>query len=162
VPAGDPSSNGSPSPSSATAGTGAGSEGAGEAGDSPVPPDPVNLDYARQATDMVLDYLEETRDSPDRDLLDKLKWTEDDLKRFADRWQKVRDLEPAGQRDAGDNRDVKEALESLGIRPPSEAANKVRESADALRSIRDSGNRKPPPPAYRDAFDAFRRAVGRQ
>jgi len=34
------------------------------------------------------------------------------------------------------------------------------EKADTLRSLRDSGNRRPPPPAFRDAFDAFRRAVG--
>ncbi len=60
------------------------------------------------------------------------------------------------------SRDVEEALKSLGMRPPTQAGDKAKDSADALRGIRDSGNRKPPPAAHRDAFDAFRRAVGRQ
>jgi hypothetical protein len=127
-----------------------------------VPPDPVNVEYAKKATDMVLDYLEETRDSPDQELLDKLNWSQEDLKRFAERWREVRELDPTGQPDAATNRELTDALKSLGLRPSNEAADQVRESADSLRAIRDSGNRKPPPPAFRDAFDAFRRAVGQQ
>ncbi len=161
TPSGDPSTNKSP-PSDSVSGTGAGSDGVGEAGDSPLPPDPVNVDYAKKAADMVLDYIEETRDAPDRELLDKLNWTEQDLKRFADRWQNVREMGQASDVDPTRSRDVEEALKSLGMRPPTEAGDKVKDSADSLRGIRDAGNRKPPPAAYRDAFDAFRRAVGRQ
>ena len=120
------------------------------------------VEYAKKAADMVLDYLEETRDAPDRELLEKLNWTQQDLKRFADRWQNVRELGKAGDADPTASRDVQEALKSLGIRPPSQAGDTVNDSADSLRGIRDSGNRKPPPAAFRDAFDAFRRAVGRQ
>lgn len=161
TPSGDPSSN-KPPPSDSMAGTGAGSDGVGEAGDSPLPPEPVNVDYAKKAADMVLDYLEETRDAPDSELLEKLNWTEQDLKRFADRWQNVREMGQASDVDPSRSRDVEEALKSLGMRPPTKAGDKVRDSGDSLRGIRDSGNRKPPPAAHRDAFDAFRRAVGRQ
>ncbi len=131
-----------------------------ESAEAPIPPDPVNLDYAKKATDMVLDYLDETRDTPDQDLLDELDWNEKDLARFADRWQKIRDLN-SDSIDPEKNRDVEEALQSLGLRTPKGKGNNVREAGDSLRGIRDSGNRKPPPAAYRDAFDAFRRAMGR-
>ncbi len=111
---------------------------------------------------MVLDYLQQTRDKPDRELLDKLNWTEDDLNRFADRWQKVRQI-AENNPDPKASREITEALKSLGMRPKAgDSTSNIRESADSLRSIRDSGNRKPPPAAYRDAFDAFRRAAGRK
>ena len=139
-------------------GSGAGNDSDGEGSESPVPPDPVNVDYAKKATDMVLDYLDETRDTPDQDLLDQLNWSEDDLARFADRWQKVRKMKnnPTG----GKNQEIEEALKSLGLRTPNGSANQIRESSDSLQGIRDTGNRQPPPAAYRDAFDAFRRAMG--
>lgn len=156
-----------PSNSDATAsqiesfdGNGAGSDGP-EADNAPLPPQPANLDYAKKATDLVLDYLEETRDAPDRELLDKLNLSEEDLKRFADRWQKIRDVPPTT--DMRTSPDIKDALESLGLQPPRGDGNsRIRESADDLRAIRDAGNRKQPPAAFRDAFDAFRRAMGKQ
>lgn len=146
-------SNASPSQS----GTGEGSD-IGESAESSEPPDPVNVEYTKKATDMVLDYLDETRDAPDQDLLDELNWSEDDLKRFAERWQKVRQMESAAP---GEKRELEDALKSLGMRDRSGRTTEIREKGDSLRNIRDSGNRKPPPAAYRDAFDAFRRAMGR-
>ena len=61
----------------------------------------------------------------------------------------------------GEKRELEEALKSLGMRDRSGRTTEIRETGDSLRNIRDSGNRKPPPAAYRDAFDAFRRAMGR-
>ncbi|MGB1815123.1 MAG: hypothetical protein ACPHJ3_07175, partial [Rubripirellula sp.] len=83
----------------------------------------------------------------------------DDLARFTERWQKVRQMQ--NDPSTGKNQDIEDALKSLGLRTPAAQTNQIRESADSLRGIRDSGNRQPPPPAYRDAFDAFRRAMGR-
>jgi hypothetical protein len=140
-------------------GNGAGDDSDGEGSESPLPPDPVNVDYAKKATDMVLDYLDETRDAPDQDLLDQLNWSEDDLARFTDRWQKVRKMQ--NNPSAGKSQEIEEALQSLGLRTPNGSANQIRESSDSLEGIRDTGNRQPPPAAYRDAFDAFRRAMGR-
>ncbi len=141
---------------------GTGGDGESKGGDSVLPPEEANAEYAKQATDMVLDYLDQTRDEPDRELLDKLKWSKDDLKRFADRWKKVREV-AGNNSDPNTNREITEALKSLGMKPKVEDSNNsIRETADSLRSIRDSGNRRPPPAAYRDAFDAFRRAAGRK
>ena len=150
-------------PPSGTTANGA-DAGTGSSGDSaPPPPAKPDLEYTKKATDMVLDYLEETRDAPDRELLEELDWSEEDLRRFADRWQKTREL-PSG--DAGStkpNKDVQDALESLGLRPPgSQKGNTQRQSADGLRGLRDSGNRRKAPAAYRDIFEAFRRNLGRK
>ncbi|MDB4664583.1 circumsporozoite protein-membrane associated protein, partial [bacterium] len=155
----DPQPKSEPGTGAAKSGSGAGGDDKGEASESPIPPDPVNVDYAKKATDLVLDYLEENRDTPDQDLLDQLNWSEEDLTRFADRWQKVRKMKSNPTN--GENQDMKDALKSLGLRTPDNTTNQVRESADSLKGIRDSGNRQPPPAAYRDAFDAFRRAMGR-
>ncbi len=142
-------------------GIGYGADGNGKGGDAAMPPDAVNTDYAKKATDMVLDYLDQTRDQPDQELLDKLKWTREDLQRFRDRWKDVRDLDPTSASETPRNRDIEDALRSLGMRAPGSDTGDTRsDTADDLRGIRDSGNRKPPPAAYRDAFDAFRRAMG--
>ncbi len=141
-------------------GSGSGGEGTAKEGDPDVPPDPIDTEYAKQATDLVLDYLDQTRDAPDRDLLEKMNWTEQDLNRFYDRWQKVRQMQRTG--DAEQQRDVEEALKSLGMRDPRQTTLNKRESADRMQRIRDAGNRRPVPAAHRDAFNEFRRAISRQ
>lgn len=180
-PSGKPSDNGSPtgqpqpgegtdmpeskSPSKdktedSLPGTGNGQSGEGKGGDAPLPTDPVDEEYAKEATDMVLDYLEQTRDQPDEQLLDKLNWTQDDLKRFQDRWKNIRDLDGAPTDAPETSKNIEESLRSLGLRNPSSApASLSPDKADSLKNIRDSGNRTPPPKAYRDAFDAFRRSM---
>ncbi len=142
------------------AGAATGSDSGSGTGAPQTPVDAPDLEYTKKATDMVLDYLKETRDAPDRELLDKLKWTEDDLRRFSERWQslrEVRDVSPLGE-----NREMKEALESLGMRPRGSATSNRSLEQDDLRGLRDSGARQAPPAALRDAFDAFRRAASRQ
>ncbi|MEM8666877.1 MAG: circumsporozoite protein-membrane associated protein, partial [Planctomycetota bacterium] len=159
---GQPRNSGASSNSTPRGATGEGSDSAaaGQEGESTPsdPPAEPNLAYTKKATDMVLDYLQETRDEPDRKLLEELQWDEDDLRRFSDRWQRMREL---GQQPGANqpNRDLEEALRSLGMRPENTTRQTARDSADALRGIRDSGNRKPPPAAFRDAFDAFRRSL---
>jgi len=125
-------------------------------------PSQADLEYAQQATDMVLDYLDQTRDAPDQALMEKLNWTEEDLRRFSDRWRQARELEPAPGAESDAARDWEETLKSLGLRRAEAETQRGQAPADTLRSLRDAGNRKPPPPAHRDAFDAFRRAIGRQ
>ena len=111
-PAGQPSDPAG-QPADGATGSGAGGEGTAAAGDAATPPDPVDLDYAKQATDMVLDYLDQKRDAPDKELLEKLNWTEADLKRFSERWKKVRQLERSAT-DSDQNREWEEALEEFG------------------------------------------------
>ena len=105
---------------------------------------------------MVLDYLKESRDQADPDLLKDLNWTEDDLRRFQQRWEKVRQFDqPEGP--SQPTGELQDALRSLGLQPNSRPATSQGSPADSLRDLRDSGNRRRPPPSIRDAFDAFRR-----
>ncbi|TWT86044.1 hypothetical protein Pla100_62530 [Neorhodopirellula pilleata] len=146
-------------------GGGKGSSGAGSGQDDPGDeaelPDPVDMEYTQKATDMVLDYLDETREAPDPELLDRLNWSEQDLRQFQDRWK---DLQPKNQESSSPgelNQDLREALRSLGMRPPGDTRRTQRDSADEVRGLRDSGNRREAPPSVRDAFEAFRRGLSR-
>ena len=51
----------------------------------------ANLEYANLHTDMVLEYLKDQQENPDRELMDELGWTQDDLKAFLDRWQSLKE-----------------------------------------------------------------------
>ena len=170
-PATDPSSPNSsqPRPSESgnqpgTSGTMAGSSDNARSGDGreshSTPVDEVNTDYAKRATEMVLDYLDETREQPDPDLLKELDWNPQDLERFRKHWNRVRDLDPGELADPQREKEQREMLRSLGLRPPSSSGqSKIKDKADSLGPIRDTGNRLRPPAAHRDAFDAFRRAL---
>ncbi|MEM6364238.1 MAG: circumsporozoite protein-membrane associated protein, partial [Planctomycetota bacterium] len=125
--------------------------------DACVLPESTDLDYTRKATDLVLDYLDQTRENPDPDLLDQLKWDPKDLQAFRERW---RDLVPS-KNDAANEAikpDVEEALKSLGMRPQTPGqTQRMRGEGDGLGGIRDSGNRRSAPSTIRDAFEAFQR-----
>lgn len=169
-PAADGSpSQGDPSGQAADAGTagdrpsssGTPNDAAADGGPPETPPqsDPANLEYAKKATDMVLDYLEQQRDQPDAELLEKLNWTEQDLRDFQERWQKTRQLSGGTEGEAG--KEFEEALQSLGLRERGPDAVRQQDRADALRNLEDAGSRVPAPPLYRDAFEAFRRSTGK-
>ncbi len=54
--------------------------------------DKANLEYARKQTDLVLDTLDRQlkENKVDQELLDKLGWSQEDLRKFVDRWQGLR------------------------------------------------------------------------
>lgn len=157
----------SDSPSAQSSGGGVGdgnTSGSGGAdGDGALPPEPVDVEYARKATDLVLDYLDQNRDTPDPELLERLNWTPEELQDFTQRWKQLLKSQEAGAPgNAGDAKQVEETLRSLGIRPPNTGPiGESRDRADTIRNLRDSGNRPAAPSIYRDAFEAFRRGVNR-
>ena len=120
--------------------------------------DAANLEYARKATEMVLNRLKDQEHNPDPDLLDKLGWTREDLAEFLRRWeslQKTADESPTGKRE------LDEALKSLGLRDPNSRKRAGGKVTDDQRGLRDAGNRSAPPPRYRELFDSFRKAAAR-
>lgn len=126
-----------------------------------LPPDPVDVDYARQATDLVLDYLNQNRETPDPQLLERLNWTPEELRDFTERW--MRNLKATeGNGASADPTQVENSLKSLGIRKPNRGQiGSQRDKVDDVRGLRDSGGRLKPPSLYKDAFEAFRRSVNR-
>ncbi|HEX5106706.1 MAG TPA: hypothetical protein VFV87_22955, partial [Pirellulaceae bacterium] len=120
--------------------------------------DKANLEYSRKATEMVLQRLKDQQQQADPELLDKLGWTEDDLAEFVRRWdalQKSAQQTPEGQRE------LDEALRSLGLRDPANRQRAGGSTSDNQRDLRDAGGRSNPPAKYRDLFDAFRKGAAR-
>jgi hypothetical protein len=120
--------------------------------------DAANLEYARQATDLVLDYLADQQDKPDPRLLEKLNWTPEELRQFLSNWRRFKQdaREEAGQRK------VEDRLRGLGLQP---REGKLREggtgSEQRLGGLSESGAQVPAPPEYREQFDAFRKGRAR-
>ena len=82
-------------------------------------PDDLNLEYAEKVTNLVLEYLEDQlKDKPSDALLDRLGWNEEQLRQFYAKWKDMSDKskQPQQQEDGSDF--WKEALKSLGLRPP--------------------------------------------
>ncbi len=124
-----------------------------------VPPgDEANLEYSRRATDMVLEYLKNQKDNPDRELLDELGWTETELAAFLNRWQQ---LKQSAAEDNTGKRDLDESLRSLGLRPARDRIRQGKTQSDGATGLRDSGNRTSPPAAYQELFDAFKKGGAR-
>lgn len=127
--------------------------------DAPQAPDPVDVEAAKKATDLVLDSLKNQRENPDQDLLDRLGWTPDQLRNFVDRWEKTRSL--GEQNDPAAQRQYEESLKSLGIRPPGTSGpRKSIGRNDQLKDVQDTGQRMAAPPQFRDAIEAYRRSLG--
>ena len=105
------------------------------------PGDEANLEYARKQTDLVLNTLEEQlkQKQVDQELLDKLGWTPDELRRFVDRWKNLkREAEGAGPNAAQANEELNAALQSLGLTPNRRSGFNARNAKDRLRDLRDA------------------------
>ena len=120
-----------------------------------------NLEYARQQTNLALEYLEDqlANEKPDQELLDRLGWTRADLEEFARRWRQMRQV--AGRQGADGNdakAELDEALRSLGLRPRSTELEGGQSEQDQFRGMKDS-RRFDPPPKWRDLFEAYTKSI---
>jgi hypothetical protein len=120
--------------------------------------DAAKLEYARRATDLVLDYLRHESRAGDAKLLEELGWSAEDRQRFVDRWLR---LQQAAGESASGKRELDESLRSLGLRAPQDRVREGAATSDALEGLREGTPSAPPPAAYRDQFEAFRRARAR-
>jgi hypothetical protein len=116
----------------------------------------ANLEYAKNATNMALEYLQRQKDQPDPELLKELNWTKEDLNRFLERWQKKRD---ALEGDQQQRLDAEQDLRSLGLRPPKSKAEAVKGNQDQLRNLQDSGPRVAPPKSLKSQFDSLKKLI---
>lgn len=133
----------------------ASAEGKGEAGDpsgtggqASSPPsdgelqagDEANLDYARKQTDLILDRLDEqlNKKEVDKSLLDKLGWTQDELRRFVDRWKGLKSkAEDQGGSDESKS-ELNDALRSLGLGRNTRTGFNSKIDKDKLRDLQDA------------------------
>lgn len=125
-----------------------------------VPPgDKPNLEYARKATDLVLDYLKDQTDNPDRKLLDDLGWTRDDLQKFVQRWETLK--QNAAEQGTDANRQLNDSLRSLGLRPKQTTSRAVNARDETRRVLRETGFRSDAPGKYSDLFNAYKKGTAR-
>ncbi len=117
----------------------------------------ANDEYARQATNLVLEYLKSQKDQPDPELLKELNWTEDDLRAFLRRWEAAKQL--GSSPDPEKQKQWTEQLRSLGLLPPSQQGPKSGGRDDTLKGLQDSGSRIRAPENLRKRFEAFRKAA---
>ncbi|TWU22761.1 hypothetical protein [Bythopirellula polymerisocia] len=137
--------------------------GGGTGGSSSPPPpgelepgDEANLDYARKQSDLVLDRLEDQldKDSVDQEMLEKLGWSKEDLRKFVDRWKGLMNAaEQEGP--AGDEaqQELDNALRSLGLRP-GRRGYQSQAIQEKLRELKDS-YRGQTPLEYADQVRAY-------
>ena len=122
--------------------------------------DEANLEYARRQTDLALEKLSDQlgKQEVDQEMLDKLGWSEEDLKRFVDRWQ---ERQAATKRDdqqgEAARQDLDQALKSLGLRPR-ELNRQTDRQQDNLRDLRD-GPRAPVPIEWQEWMRAYNQGV---
>jgi hypothetical protein len=107
---------------------------------------------------MVLDYLDRQRDQPDPELLKRMGWTAEDLRKFADRWKSAREqsrLTPEKRAE------FEAALRSLGLRHADRRPTRLEDRDDQLKGMQEEGVRLRPPETLREQFEAFRKAAGK-
>lgn len=156
-------------PGDGTASTaGGGGRSDGQSGDAPPPVvpegDDPNLDYARQATDLALEYLKDqlAKEEPDQDLLDQLGWTREDMQRFVDRWEALkRAADQPGEEGKQAQVELDEMLRSLGLRPRGAALAGSTGDGTRISNTRE-GARSDPPAAYAEKYRAFTRGKRRR
>ncbi len=117
--------------------------------------DEANLDYANEATDLVLDYLREQRNRRDPELLDELGWTPEQLAEFTRRWRQLKqDAERNDPVGVSARRELDDVLRSLGLSPTPDRTLRSGQTRDDIQSG-NTGRRSRPPSKYRDRYDRF-------
>ncbi|WP_425396875.1 hypothetical protein [Aeoliella sp.] len=122
--------------------------------------DEANLEYTRKQTDLMLEELSDQLDEGDvdKEMLDDLGWSEEDLRRFVDRWNRLR--AEAARPDAGDAKQELDArLRNLGetLGPKGGTRNRTK---DDFRDLREGYSDKVPL-KYRDRLKAYTEGVSR-
>ena len=123
--------------------------------------DAPNLEYARETTALVLDYLQDQLDRGgiDPELKRKFGWTDEEFVDFVNRYRHLmRKTQQSGDEGRRAEAEWESALRSLGLKQPGQAlrqGNMRAEKAHGLQEI----NRSRPPQAEQERFDAFRKDI---
>ncbi len=151
----DRESNGS----SSTEMNGGSTGGAGVSGDSMLPEEQANLEFAEEATDLILKNLNEQKTDPDPELLDRLNYTEKELGEFVDRWNQMKAEAESG--DVAAQQRYRDALESLGLVPDSSSAREITTERDNTGGHTQDAARSQPPSQFIDLFNKVKKDLNR-
>jgi hypothetical protein len=121
--------------------------------------DDPNLQYARKATELVLERLQDQQQEPDPELLESLGWTPEELESFVSRWQTMK--RNAREQGGEAREELEDALRSLGLRRSGPGRRSMERDNDQLRRLQDGGNRSRPPAEILEQFRAYRKGAAR-
>jgi hypothetical protein len=125
--------------------------------------DDPNLEYTRKATDLALDRLKDQlkRGDPDQELLDKLKWSRQDVEEFVKRWDALKHSaqSPGAPGDAA-REELDETLRSLGLRPRGSSLSGGQKRGDQRRNLIES-RRTAPPAEYAEQYREFSKGISK-
>ncbi len=124
----------------------------------------ANLDYAKKATDLVLEHLEDQlkRGQVDKKVEEELGWTKDQVRQFVERMRRQSQAADDPTSPAAEARRLQfeETLKSLNLHSPAKAR-----SSQAVPKTNDAeieSKRSIPPPEYRDIYNAFTKSLAKQ
>ncbi len=149
---------------------GTGGEGDGSAtngGDTPDvgPGDDANLEYNRQATELVLQKLKKDleRGTVDPDVLEQLGWNQAEMQQFADRLSKYLDESKRAEESPeakARQQQFHEMLKNLDLQKSGSQRSGEKEPKRDVSQVQSK--RTPIPPAYRQVYEKFTRDLARQ
>ncbi|MCL2117072.1 MAG: hypothetical protein FWH27_01465 [Planctomycetaceae bacterium] len=126
--------------------------------------DAANLEYTRQATEMVIRYLEDElgKERPDPRLLERLGgWNENDLRRFVERWKEMQQQANHAP-DTKEGQRLDDTLRSIGNLTPKATVSQQRINASQTRTTTTEAQRFAPPPGkYEDRMKAYTEGINR-
>lgn len=117
------------------------------------------MEYAREATDLVLEQLKDEQRDPDPELLESLGWSPKELREFVTRWETMK--RNARQQGGQAQRELRDALRSLGLRADQPQRRDTQAKDDALRGMREDGARSRPPAEVLEQFNAYKKGMAR-
>ena len=104
--------------------------------------DEADQKFAKSQVDMALRHLKDETSKPKSDLLDRLGWTPEEAKKFAENIEKLRDSakQPGGEGE----KNYSEFLKDLGLRPHGTRLEGGTTKSDDLRGVRDAPQMEAP------------------
>jgi len=117
----------------------------------------ANVEYARKAADLALEYL---KNHGDESTSKELGMTPAELAAFAKKWEAMK--RAAVEPGSSGRRELDESLRSLGLRPQADRRRQASSKNDDLKGLRDQGSRTSPPESYLEQFRAFKRGAARE
>jgi hypothetical protein len=124
--------------------------------------DDPNLDYARKASELVLDRLSDQleKDQVDQQMLDEMGWTRKDLERFVKRWNEMRsEAQQVGPEGDEARQRLDDALKGLGLQPRGTTIRGGGGSKLSDQQTRQS-RRGRPPAEYREQYEEYTKSLG--
>ena len=109
---------------------------------------------------LVLEYLRDQKNKPDRKLLDKLGWDQEDVQKFVRRWDEMkRKAGNDGVQPGTGQKELDDVLRGMGLQAPQKQLRTASDRKDAQRNDRNTGRRTRVPANQRDWFHAFQKAM---